>query len=231
MKELLNKYKNGTLTSPDEQEVFIHELLQIRAQRSQQTSTIIAPKEAIIRQLNPFLRKVATKKYLAAAACILMACFTFWKFSAQISEPENTLQADIMSVSNNLKGTGAMTRGSLVPENNGLESASDLYEKKNFQGIINELEGKMPMSENEYLFLGLAYANLKTPNFSKALDYFKKVQSSDCKQDILMMTAICHIGLSQKGAARPILDVIKNDEQQGNEHRKRAGRLLIVCNK
>ncbi len=230
MKELLEKYKNGTLTVPDEKDAFIHQLLKIRAERAQkQGNTIITPessREAIVRPLNAFLRKVATQKFFTVAACILAACFAFWKIFAPIGESDNFLRADIITVSDNLKGLESRVRGSAITENKALVLVADLYENKDFQGIINELEGKVPINENEYLFLGLAYANIEKPNYQKVLDYFNKIKSVDYQQDVAMMKAICHIGLKQKGAARLILEQIKNNQQQGNEYRKKAGSLL-----
>ncbi len=231
MRELLKKYKNGTLTAPDEQDAFMHELLQIRAQKVVQTQTAVIsnelPKKGILIQLNTFLRKVDTSKYCAAAACILLTCFTFWKFSTTSIEPNNNLLlADIVTVSENLKGAEGSVRGNAMRENKVLISVNNLYEDKDFQGIINELEGKSLNNENEYLYLGLAYINLKTPNFSKALECFGKIQSAGYKQGVTMIRAICYIGLDNKDAAREILNQIINDVQQGNEYKNKAIRLL-----
>jgi hypothetical protein len=229
MKELLKKYKNGTLTVPDEQDAFVHELLQIRAQRMQkQQDTMVyqAPKQAIVRQLSTYLRKVDTRKYFAAAACIVLTCFTFWKLNAPSFDSQNELMADISIISKNLKGVESRTRGALPSQEPALSLASKLYDKKDFQDVINELEGKNPINENEYLYLGLAYSNLKNPDFAKALDCFNHIQSADYKQHLTMMKALCHIGLNQKGAARLILEGIRDDEQYGNDYRQKAKKLL-----
>jgi hypothetical protein len=230
MMELLEKYRNGTLDSVAEQDAFVNGLLEIRAQRMQNSkpnqSSIATTEKGIFVALKAYLHKANTLKYVAIAASLLLACFTFWKFNDSNNDAGNQLMAEISAVSNSLSNVETRTRGLALENSNALETISELYEKGDFQGIINELEGKNPRIETENLFLGLSYANLKKPNFAAALQHFDKVKSSNYTQDITMMKAMCHIGLNQKGAARAILEGIEKDENQGNNDRKKARELL-----
>lgn len=231
MKELLKKYKNGTLTVPDEQDAFLHELLQIRAERMQlKGSTMVAqkpPKEAIIRSLNVSLQRIEPRKYFAAAACILLACFAFWRISTTEKNTENGLMAaDITSISEDLESVSSRTRGNSTFENDAQTRIFDLYEKGNHKGVIQELEGKETADEIEYLYLGLAYLNSEKREFQKALDCFKKIETANSAQSITMAKALCHIGLKQNGEARKILEHIKANKNYGNEYCKLASRLL-----
>ncbi len=230
MRELLEKYKNGTLSTTSEQDIFMHELLQIRAQRMQ--NHVINTDEVVIEK-KPFLRIVGIKKYFAAAACLLLACFSIWNLSADLKGADNQLRADITSLSEDLiESSATAARGNYASTKDTQSEADKLYENKDYEGVINVLENKNAMSDTEELLLAGAYDHQKVPNYSKALDCYSKITAvADYKQNLALIIAMHHVQLGNKTEAREKLNLIINDKNEGQEHIDKAKKLLEGLNK
>jgi hypothetical protein len=93
------------------------------------------------------------------------------------------------------------------------------------------LGGKILEKEQEKLCLGIAYANLEKPNFDKALYYLKQIQSPEYQQKVKMLIALCHIGLTENGAAKDMLNKIIEDSQSGGEDKDKAKMLIEQMDK
>jgi hypothetical protein len=233
MRELLEKYKSGTLTSANEQDLFVHELLEIKAQRDRKkrennTTEAIQPKSNVV-SLDTLFRRATLKKFFALAACILFACFAFWKFDAN-STIKNEEFANIESNSKDITEITEKLVNNSIGVDRGSSSQSDDLSKMavdlNFKGIVQELKGKTPMTEKENLLIGVAYANLTEPKFDAALEHLNQVNSSNYTQNITMLKVICNVELGQKGQAKRLLQTILADDQYGEDHLKLAKSLL-----
>ena len=229
MKNLLEKYKNGTLAVPDEQDAFMHELLQIRAQRIQNqdaaTDEIVQKKKSATK-FNPFLRIVESKKYFAVAACMLLACFAVWRYSLSTVEFGSNNREEIAILSDNLKPSSSIARGNSTSEKNIDSSIDHSDEKNNVESIISDFEGKKSISDEEKLLLAHAYLSRESPDYSKALGCYSTIETPEYKQDLAMMVARCYFELGDNNLARLKLNSIINDNNQGNEHKEKAAKLL-----
>jgi tetratricopeptide (TPR) repeat protein len=218
MKELLKKYKDGVLNDPTEQEQFVNELLEIRAAR-QQKNQAQTPVE------RPTQMRVVWFKYLAVAASLCLGIFTIWRLQQPNGSDENSLRADIATYSKNFE---VQTRGGQSPPSSSLApTLMELYQNGEFEAVVIGLENKIEKNEQETLLLGFAYANLKTPNYQKALAQLQQVNSVESKHKVLMMKALCHLGLKQKAEAKIILEQIINDNNQGDDAIAKAKALLL----
>jgi hypothetical protein len=217
MKELLDKYKEGRLTDPQEQDAFVHQLLEIRAARAAQK----AGKVVELKADNQATIKVLWLKRLAIAATLLLSGVLIW----QLNQPSINYTAEIQSYS---KGLDFEVRGGATTQSADAinEELLALYQQADYEKIILQLNEQAKPTQAQLMLLGIAWANQKTPDFVKALNCFSLITDAEFLQKATLLKGLCQIKLEQKESAKFTLQQIINDKRYGNEDKAKAAQWL-----
>lgn len=218
MKELLDKYKEGRLTDPNEQDAFVNKLLEIRAARaSKKDGKIVEMKQEASK---PSLSIVWVKR-LAIAAALLLGGVLVW----QMGEQESNYTAEIANYS---KGLDFEVRGATnLPQPSGIDAALlQAYQNADYEAIVTKLENQANPSQAQLMMLGVALANQKTPDFAKALNCLNLIHEAEYLQKATLLKALCQIKLEQKDNAKQTLQQIISGKKFGNEDKEKAKKWL-----
>lgn len=218
MKELLDKYKEGRLNDPTEQDAFINQLLEIRAARN-------AKKEGKVVEMKPQTSTpsmtIVWVKRLALAAALLLGGVLIW----QMGDQDSNYTAEIQSYS---KGLDFEVRGAAtIPQAPGVDAALlQNYQNADYEAIIAKLENQANPSQAQLMLLGVALANQKTPDFAKALNCLSLINEAEYLQKATLLKALCQIKLEQKDNAKQTLQQIISGKKFGNEDKEKAKKWL-----
>ena len=238
MKELLQLQKDGTLPN-DELATLEKQLIQsamIQEQHKARWTTILneqgLKKEGqvddttqsstkVIRM--PWYSKISTLKI---AASVLFVALGLWWISKQSGNELNE-QTFAYIQQEQFSPDGSITRGKIDGNNQAtrFSKAQDFFEKQQYQNVIQELAGFDNLDANETMLLGYAYAQNQTPNYRMAISCFEKVREPKYRENLVIMSAFCHIQLEQYGVAKNLLQEIISNPNSTNKHIEQAKSL------
>lgn len=218
MKELLEKYKEGRLSNPNEQDEFVNQLLEIRAARAAKKDGKVVD---IKQQASKPSMSIVWVKRLAIAAALLLGGVLVW----QMGEQDLNYTAEIQTYS---KGLDFEVRGAAtIPQSSDIDQALlQSYQVADYEAITAKLENQANPSQAQLMMLGVAFANLKTPDFAKALNCLNLINEAEYLQKATLLKALCQIELKQNDNAKQTLQQIISDKKFGNDDKAKAKKWL-----